>query len=48
MLFTHFISLVKTMFQSISYVNKVIQNVHYICIFALLEVRKCEHNSNLA
>jgi hypothetical protein len=37
MLFIHFISHVKTVLQSTSYINKVIPNVHYICTFGLLE-----------
>jgi hypothetical protein len=34
---THFISLVRTMLQSVLYINKVIQNTYYICTFDLLE-----------
>jgi hypothetical protein len=33
----HFISNVKQYLESISYINKLIHNVHYICTFGLLE-----------
>jgi hypothetical protein len=34
---THLISFVRTMLQSVLYINKTIQNTYYICTFGLLE-----------
>jgi hypothetical protein len=34
---THFVSYVRTMLQSIMYINEVIQTIYYICTFGLFE-----------
>jgi hypothetical protein len=44
---THFISHVRTMFQSIMYINKVIQTIYYICTFDLFEGKSANTTSSI-